>query len=202
MSFTTQSFSAYDLLQGPAASLPGSVSPGSGRLAIYEASDTGASYIWNAGAAAWSVAGKPGQLPADLSGGSANAGMVGEFISSEVLRSAPVSISSTVTANVTSINLTAGDWDVDWISVANTSGVIISQEGGISLTSATITAPAPANGYSQSWNGGSGAANTEFPMSGAGRVLLSAPATLYLVIFGNFTGTGGGYGYVGARRRR
>lgn len=42
----------------------------------------------------------------------AAAGIVGEYISSTVTSGAPVSLTTTVTANVTHVSLTGGDWDV------------------------------------------------------------------------------------------
>ena len=49
-----------------------------------------------------------GQLPGTKTNDNANAGNVGEFVSS----TANIGLTSTVAANVTSISLTAGDWDV------------------------------------------------------------------------------------------
>lgn len=51
MTITIQSFAAFDIFSGPAASLPATVS--SPRLALYEAADTGAIWIWNTFTAAW-----------------------------------------------------------------------------------------------------------------------------------------------------
>jgi hypothetical protein len=67
---------------------------------------------------------------------SAQAGSVGEFINNTATG---VSMTSTIVANVTSISLTAGDWDV-WGSLvfAPAGGTIMSTiQGSISTTSAT-----------------------------------------------------------------
>jgi len=42
----------------------------------------------------------------------ADAGSVGQYIESVVLDSAPISLTSAIVASVTSISLTAGDWDL------------------------------------------------------------------------------------------
>lgn len=43
---------------------------------------------------------------------SAAAGFIGEVLSASVVKSSAVSLATTVTSNVTSLSLTAGDWDV------------------------------------------------------------------------------------------
>jgi hypothetical protein len=45
-------------------------------------------------------------------GGNATVGYVGETISSQILQASPTSFSNNTPANLTSINLSAGDWDV------------------------------------------------------------------------------------------
>lgn len=134
----------------------------------------------------------------------AAAGSVGEVISSTVLNAAAVALTSTVAANVTSISLTPGDWDV-WANVATkpaggttTSGVT----GAINTVSATLpTYP----------NGG---AVTDMPYAaGAGqsctfsvgkmRLSLAVTTTVYLVAQSTFAvSTSAAYGFIGARRAR
>ena len=68
----------------------------------------------------------------------ANAGVVGESISSNVTTGVPLTTSGTV-YNITSISLTAGDWDVSgevWF-VAGT-GAPTAAQAGISVTSASL----------------------------------------------------------------
>ncbi len=68
----------------------------------------------------------------------AAAGVVGEFISSVILNSAPVTFTTTVTKDLTSISLTAGDWDV--FGNITAVGTVITQ--GVAWISATsITTP-------------------------------------------------------------
>ena len=71
------------------------------------------------------------------------AGYVGEIISSVIPSASSVSITSTVAKDVTSISLTAGDWDV-WGNVGFTGAattVVNFGIGWISLTTATIPDP-------------------------------------------------------------
>src|SRR5262245_57492548 len=70
---------------------------------------------------------------------SAAAGYVGELMESEVLTGSAVSLTNNTAANVTSLSLTAGDWDV-WGSVAfnavaGTANLVV---GAINTTSATL----------------------------------------------------------------
>lgn len=70
----------------------------------------------------------------------ADAGKVGEIISSTVAFASAVSMTSTVAANVTSISLTAGDWEIS-SSVgtdANTTTTISRVYAAVSTTSATM----------------------------------------------------------------
>ncbi len=67
----------------------------------------------------------------------AAAGSVGEFISSLVLNSSPVGLSNNTPGNITSISLTAGDWDV-WGNLFFTIGGTCSfLVGWVSSTSST-----------------------------------------------------------------
>lgn len=70
----------------------------------------------------------------------ASAGDGGEFISSQITPGSPVSISNNTPKNLTSIVLTAGDWDVyanvTFLQAATTTATIII--AGINTTSATL----------------------------------------------------------------
>ncbi|MEF1435483.1 hypothetical protein QWU86_11715, partial [Neisseria gonorrhoeae] len=70
----------------------------------------------------------------------ANAGSDGEFISSSVVVGSAVALTTNVTANVTSITLTAGDWDVAGTVSINParSTTIAAVIAGISNTTATL----------------------------------------------------------------
>lgn len=74
-------------------------------------------------------------------GSDASAGLVGEYISSNVPLGSAVSTSSGAPTNITSIVLTAGDWDVSlWCNTSYTSATV---NGGLTMglspTSASFT---------------------------------------------------------------
>jgi hypothetical protein len=70
-------------------------------------------------------------------GSSAAAGIVGETMSSSLSQASANSLTSGLTANITTINLTAGDWDVKGVASFNiTNGTVTSSACGISVLSA------------------------------------------------------------------
>lgn len=132
----------------------------------------------------------------------ASASYVGEVISSTVTQASPTTgfIISTP-KNITSISLTAGDWDV-WGNVGfnfSASGVGIA--GAISSVSNTLP---NAEFYSYLNLGGGatigGQSGIVVPQQ---RISISATTTYYLVGYATFvSGTCSGYGNIFARRRR
>lgn len=124
-----------------------------------------------------------------------NAGSVGEYVTAT---GTGVSLASTTPANITSISLTAGDWDV-WGNVEIDSGTSTSvMVDSISTTSAT-EAGSPNRSILQ--------VSAAFPgnnslMPPAQRLSLSSTTTVYLVTTATFTGTTTGTGFIAARRRR
>lgn len=134
----------------------------------------------------------------------ANAGSVGEFISSTVLVGSAVALTSGTQANITSISLTAGDWDVSGTIATNPNAATAMSAlvGAISTTSATLTTPPYAGGgalLSTAFNTGAGQV---LPI-GTTRLSLSATTTVFLVVQAFFTvNTSTAYGFIGARRRR
>jgi hypothetical protein len=130
---------------------------------------------------------------------SASAGRVGEFVSSTVANTT-VSLTSGTPANVTSISLTAGDWDVSGMVIFNTAGttVMSAQVAGVSSTSATLVTYQFAN-IAGTQSAGAGG-NVVTPVV---RISLSATTTVYLVAQGNFTtSTCQAGGVIRARRAR
>src|SRR5216684_1358028 len=81
-----------------------------------------------------------GQHQGTATNDNAAAGKVGEYISSTIATGSSVTLTTNTTANVTSISLTAGDWDVtgavDFTFGATTSYTNLI--GSVSSTSATI----------------------------------------------------------------
>lgn len=146
-----------------------------------------------------------GQIPGTTTNGDATAGNVGQYISSTVLSGAAVVLTTATPANVTSISLTGGDWDV-WGTVgfvANAATTATIFEGGISQTSATLPTPPGSGAYSQF--GLSVAAAGLMPVFpiGSVRVPLAATTTVYLVAQSTFAVNAmSAYGFIAARRRR
>jgi hypothetical protein len=145
------------------------------------------------------------QLPGTTTNDNANTGNVGEFISSTVLIGSAVSLTNNTPADVTSISLTAGDWDISASFYSAPTGTTVTalMRAWISTTSATIPT-SPNNGGEtliQENNSTAGAING-FPI-GPMRLSLATTTTVYLSGLIFFTGsTMGAYGFIGARRRR
>lgn len=138
---------------------------------------------------------------------SAATGSVGEYVVATVAYPSAISLTTTVTTNICSISLTAGDWDVTgligFVPAATTN--VLYFNGSFTLTSATIdtstdrlnTQPNSAAGvvYSSGTRPG-------FTMPTA-RFSLAGTTTIYLVTAPSFTvSTLGGFGYIRARRVR
>lgn len=135
---------------------------------------------------------------------SAAAGYVGEYMQTAVAVGAGVALTTGVAANIASVALTAGDWEVEGMVGYHSSGTTTVNDctEGISAVSATLPA-AP------------GEVHTDYltivvpaapdPTYGAPRqrISLAAPATVYLVALSNFTvSTLTAYGQINARRVR
>lgn len=136
-------------------------------------------------------------------GSAANSGSVGEVISSAVASGAGVALSTTVTANVTSISLTAGDWDV-WGEVGflvSTSTTPTFFSGGINTTSASI--PDPITGSNFALAAAFTASVSASFSAGKRQISVATTTTVYLVALANFgTSTMKAYGGLYARRIR
>jgi hypothetical protein len=145
-----------------------------------------------------------GHLPGETSTGSASAGEIGEYIVSTVA-SPGSGITNGVSANVTSISLTAGDWDVSGMIGFNgaASTTVNAAIGGPSLTSATLDGT---NGrqFSNYFNGATVFANTAIQMAiPTARFSLGSTTTVYLTANLNFAvSTASAFGTIRARRVR
>ncbi|MDX2095652.1 MAG: DUF2793 domain-containing protein [Alphaproteobacteria bacterium] len=134
----------------------------------------------------------------------AAAGCVGEYISATVLDGAAVLLTNSAVKNITSITLTAGDWDV-WGSVffkSAPSTSLTAIAAAISLTSSSFPT-APAGGGYSTFNVTFTVGALHGLQAGQTRISLAATTTIYLVsvaVFG--VSTMSGYGFIGARRVR
>jgi hypothetical protein len=136
------------------------------------------------------------QIQGISGGGNGSPGYVGEFISSQILIASAVTFTSTIVKDLTSISLTAGDWDVVG-NIAYSGTTITNCNIWISLSSASGPDASLATSIS--------------PLATSTRVALNAPtlrvnvtSTTTVYISGNVTGTGTltACGGIQARRRR
>ncbi|MBP1092983.1 hypothetical protein JOE50_003513 [Bradyrhizobium japonicum] len=140
-----------------------------------------------------------------VAGDNAAAGSVGEFITATVVQGSAVALTSGAVANITSIVLTAGDWDIGggvFFNPASTTSV--TRYGGSLETTNSAFSSSP----TQSWITTQsafvpGTNNTiGFPVP-TWRQSVSGTTTYYLNCVAVFTtSTLGGYGTIWARRRR
>jgi len=129
------------------------------------------------------------------------AGQIGEYLFAQVLQSSPVAIVNNQVLNITQITLSAGDWGVSGnVGFAFAGGGATMLSCGINTVSAQIpTGGTPINMLQLGGNVTIPASNMPIP---ATRIVLAAPAIIYLVATGTFTGTGIVYGTMNARRVR
>jgi len=134
----------------------------------------------------------------------ANAGAVGEYVQSVLATGSSVTLATGVTSNVTSISLTAGDWDVtgavDFTFGATTSYTNLI--GSVSSTSATIGGQDSKFDFETPAAVPTAGADATFPLPVV-RFSLSGTTTVFLVAQGTFTvSTLKAYGTIRARRIR
>jgi hypothetical protein len=139
-------------------------------------------------------------------GSNAATGQVGEYVSATLVGGSATALTTAVAKDVTSISLTAGDWEV-WGNVAFYAGTATQSTllaGWASTTSATVPA-SPNNGCFINTIG------ITFTNTGYGptlpvgrmRLSLSSTTTVYLTAYAAFTvSTQAVYGFIGARRCR
>lgn len=131
----------------------------------------------------------------------APAGAVGEYASSLVASGSAVSLTTATTANVASISLTAGDWDVGGnVNFTETTSTVTARSAGLTSTSATV----PTDG-SEAFCGVQSTVTSETNSITLSRkrFSLSGTTTVYLVARATFSaGTCAGFGQITARRAR
>lgn len=135
----------------------------------------------------------------------ANAGSVGEMISSVIANASGVSLTNATPANVTSISLTAGDWDV-WgnVEILGTGQNISEIIAWTSSTSATVPDSSLYNRINMGANGGGNNFTQEIGTSAPfQRFSLASTTTVYLSAqVGSNGGTNKASGGIYARRAR
>jgi hypothetical protein len=194
---------------GANLTFPGNLSIATGKTATISNTLTftgtdGASVALGAGGAIGPVGySLAGQIAATATNDNATAGKVGEFISSSVSSGSPVSLSTGVTVNLTSMSLTAGDWDVWFEAVFAPAGstTVSLMDVSISQTSAAFSF---ANGdFFQVAYPGLTIGTSSSVTCGPSRQSLASTTTVYGVIASSFgTSTMAAYGILRARRVR
>lgn len=140
-----------------------------------------------------------------MDGTAAKAGSVGEFISTSVVIGSAVALTTATNANVMSIVLTPGDWDVaanlNFAATSATTTAGATWTGSINTVSATLS-----NDGSESYDTPGAITTTSFKLSctiNRKRISVTTTTTIYLVANAVFTaGTVGAYGTLNARRVR
>jgi hypothetical protein len=112
---------------------------------------------------------------------SAAAGSIGEYVTNNNI-AAPVSLSSNTPANLTSISLTAGDWDVSGTVLLSASGGMTTIEGDVNSTSASFS------GFATQMINGAGLCSLANLQTAVVRFSLSVTTTVYLVGMAAFGG--------------
>lgn len=147
-----------------------------------------------------------GQIPGTSTNDAATAGNIGELIGSTVPSGSAVVLTTGTPANITSISLTAGDWDVFGAITYNYAATtnVTTQLSSISSTSATLD---NTQGNYFVWRFGASGLVPQAEMGGFTigpvRKSLTGTTTIYLVGRSDFTVSAAtGYGRLWARRIR
>ena len=129
------------------------------------------------------------------------AGTIGQYISSNVASGGAVSMSSGAAADITSVSLTAGDWQCAGNAVFNSnSNTLTAAQGWISSTSASLPTLPNGGAYAQ-WTGST---STLSPAISVGEIRISIASTTSIYLSAQPTSGGATlvYGFIGCRRAR
>jgi hypothetical protein len=173
---------------------------GSGATTFLAAGTTGKILVQNSGSPAWGT-----DHLGTITNDNASTGYVGEYISSSLSSVSAITLTTATAANVTSISLTAGDWDVYGVvdfslagttSAFGTNGYI----GGVNSSSATIGATDTYFNFAVDLTSKTGTFAFNVPTQ---RISVSTTTTIYLIAQATFSaGTTKAYGTIRARRMR
>jgi hypothetical protein len=145
-----------------------------------------------------------GQVPGTATNDNASAGNVGEIITATVAQGSAVTLTTATPANITSVSLTAGDWDCNAVAGrtfgATTSITIL--KSSLNTTSATDGSIALGTLVQFSTPAAVPVTDTTQQI-GAARFSLNATTSVFLVADDTFTvSTDKGYGFLRCRRAR
>ncbi len=153
--------------------------------------------------------GNDGQIKGVSTNSNASVGSIGEYVTATVAVGSPVTLATGSASTITSLSLTAGDWNVwgvvDYIPAATTSVTVLKQ--GVQTAAGCVSAPAlPTQDTFTSWETAANvltAASNPAWATPQVRVSLAAATTVCLVTAPVFTLAGlTGYGSINARRMR
>ncbi len=136
------------------------------------------------------------QVAGTATNDNASAGNIGEVISSTITRASATSISNNTLTNLTSVSLTAGDWDVYCNAGVEATTVTVLETG---LNTVSVTLP---NKEFAGYLNGTGTIGIQSLTVPGRRFSLSGTTTVYLVLIATITGSGFMFGNVTARRAR
>ena len=147
--------------------------------------------------------GYTGQRPGTVTNDSANAGNVGEFVTSYIGTGSQISLVTATAKTLTSISLTAGDWDVRGAGIFNPAGTTTISRCTLGINTTTNTLPATADeGYLDIAAAFTTGVNTSLN-TGLARISLASTTTYYLIAYSVFAvSTMAVYGRFSARRVR
>lgn len=147
----------------------------------------------------------PGQAPATITNDNALVGNQGEYVESVIAAGSAVALVTGTAKTITSITLTAGDWDVSIMGYILPAGGTSTSQAIVSLSSVTNTFNATPGRFcgliltAGTFTGGN---EIGLPLPPY-RISLSATTTLYFVAQSTFTvSTSAAYGIIRARRVR
>jgi hypothetical protein len=128
---------------------------------------------------------------------------IGDYVESIVLMADAISLISTIAADITSIALPSGDWDIEgqvWTDVGVSGTTLTLARGWVSPVSATQPS-APASNISMTFSQNNGVNGNIILNTGRARANLSSPGTYYLSCRFTFAvSTLKAYGKIRARR--
>jgi len=193
------------LAVGGVSTLSGNVNVG-GILSAPSAAITSSLSIASAATIGPSVAGNPVAIIGGTNGAVAPAGQLGEYLNANRASGSALGLTTSVIANVASLALTAGDWEISGlIAIGGTSTVATALAAGLTTASATLPAVAIGDGASYveiALASGAVSPNTVLPLNPV-RLVISTATTIYLNVITIFaSGTVTAYGQICARRMR
>jgi len=145
-----------------------------------------------------------GQFKGTSTNDNAAAGNIGEYISSTVLIGSAISLTASTPANVTSITLSAGDWDVSGNVAFNPTSSTAANNYQVWTSQTSATVPTiPNNGAYTQFIATVPLGDPQCLNVGTQRISIASPTTVYLSCQAFFTvSTNVAYGFIGARRVR